>query len=290
MPNAFSRALYHALIALGRPIGGIRPRRLYDALGRRAYPQPEFQWTKNRWGHELRLSHHYHIDRNILIYGDYDHELHLLLQRRIRAGMTALDVGSNLGEMALHMGRLVGTTGQVHAFEPMPLAFSRLSEHITRNHLENIIRPWPLALGNHEGMLHLHAPREDADNQGLGSIVNPEIAAASERIEVAASTLDAWRHHESIGKIDFIKLDIQGAEWLFLEGAAETLRECRPEIAMEISPADLAKINHTSRELVQAVEKLGYRVYAIARGEPTRYVRAADLPEYYAATNVLCLP
>jgi FkbM family methyltransferase len=290
MSRPLSRLLYHTMIALGKPIGGIRPRRIYDALGRRAYPQAEFEWTQDRWGFELRLSHHYHIDRNILIYGDYDHELHLLLERRIKPGMTALDVGSNLGEMALHMGRLVGATGHVHAFEPMPGAFGRLSEHVARNRLENVVRAWPLALGNHEGMLHLHAPREEADNQGLGSIVNPEIAGASERIEVAASTLDAWRHHESTGKIDFIKLDIQGAEWLFFEGAAETLRTCRPEIAMEISPSDLSKIGHTSRDLVLAVEKLGYRVFEIARGEAARHVRAADLPENYAATNVLCVP
>jgi hypothetical protein len=59
---------------------------------------------------------------------------------------------------------------------------------------------------------------------------------------------------------------------------------------MEVSPSDLEKIGRTSRDLVLAVEKLGYRVFEIVGGETARQVRAADLPENYAATNVLCLP
>ncbi len=79
--SGFYRALYHTLITVGRPFGGIRPRRLYDILGRKAYPTPAPAWTTNRWGAELLLSHHYHLDRNILIHGDYDHDLHLLFRR-----------------------------------------------------------------------------------------------------------------------------------------------------------------------------------------------------------------
>ncbi len=68
----FHRFVYHTLITLGRPIGGIRPRRIYDTLGRKAYPTPDFHWTRDHWGIELNLSHHFHIDRNILIMCDYD--------------------------------------------------------------------------------------------------------------------------------------------------------------------------------------------------------------------------
>ena len=69
---AAARPLFRAACAVGRPFGGIRPRRIYDWLGRLAHPVAEFDWRRNRWGDELYLSPHYHIDRNILIFGTYD--------------------------------------------------------------------------------------------------------------------------------------------------------------------------------------------------------------------------
>jgi len=285
-----TRFLYHSLIALGKPIGGIRPRRLYDALGRRAYPTPEFHWTRDRWNAQLLLSHHFHLDRNILIYGDYDHDLHLLFEARIKPGMTALDVGSNLGEMALHLAHLVGPTGTVHAFEPMPAAFARLHNHIEKNQLAATLRSWNLALSNATGEMQMTIPSPTADNQGLGSIANPAIAAAAETITVPTQTLDDFVAQQQIKKIDFIKLDIQGAEWFFLEGAQQTLKTHRPEIAMEISPTDLAQINKSSRDLLHLVASLGYQIHNIRNGRPTTVITPATVPKDFAATNVLCTP
>ena len=288
--TALYRALYHTLILLGRPIGGIRPRRLYDALGRRAYPTPEPQWARNRWDHELLLSHHFHLDRNILIHGDYDHELHLLFQNRISPGMTILDVGANLGEMSLHLAALTGPAGVVHAFEPFPAAYERLIAHIRRNHLEGVIRAHTLALSNDPGNLSMSTPAADADNQGIGSIVNHDAARLPTNLTIQATTLDLFVREQAISRIDFIKLDIQGAEYFFLEGARETLRSHRPEIVMEVSPDDLRALGKSSRGLLSLVESFDYRIFNLHAGKPTTPISATAIPADFSAINVLCLP
>src|SRR6185295_9346680 len=145
------RILFQLLCLIGKPFGGIRPRRIYDYVGRRAYPTPEFSWRRNRWGSELCLSPSFHIDRNIIAFGCYDLDLHRLLERLVRPEMICLDVGANLGEMTLQMAQKTGAGGRVYAFEPFPAAYERLKNHIQRNSLEKIVRAFPLALSNRAG-------------------------------------------------------------------------------------------------------------------------------------------
>ena len=66
MSQRFFELIFAIMCVVGRPVGGIRPRRLYDTIGRRAFPNAAFRWVTNRWGDQLYLSPSYHIDRNII--------------------------------------------------------------------------------------------------------------------------------------------------------------------------------------------------------------------------------
>lgn len=284
------RLLYHAAVALGRPVGGLRPRRIYDILGRLAFDAPEFQWFRNRWGHELFLSPYYHIDRNILIFGTYDPTLHEVIESLLEPGMTALDVGANLGEIALHMGKRVGATGAVYAFEPISGIFERLRQHVERNGMQDVVRAVPLALSDRSGEAEIAFAEQSADNQGLASIANLSDKAGPLRTRIRTMTLDEFVRTEGIERIDLIKVDIQGAEPQFLDGAAETLRRYRPKLLMEFSPDDLQHANLTSRDLALRVERHGYDIRPLRGREAGAPLRAATMPETFAAPNVLCTP
>jgi len=287
---ALSRLLYHTAVALGRPIGGLRPRRIYDLLARRAFPTPQFEWFRNRWGHDLLLSPYYHIDRNILILGTYDADLHAALERLLHPGMTALDVGANLGEIALHMAARVAPTGQVHAFEPVRAVFARLQQHITRNHMENILHPHPIALSDQTGQTEIAFADPSADNQGLASITNLTNKAGPLRTVIPTQTLDDFVQQQNIQQIDLIKIDIQGAEPRFLTGAQNSLKRLRPQLLMEFSPDDLRQANLTSRDLAQQIATLGYQIHPLTKRGFAPALNPATLPESFAAPNVLCTP
>jgi FkbM family methyltransferase len=284
------RAAYNLLIFVGRPFGGVRPRRLYDMLGRKAYPTAEYHWFRNAWGSELRLSHHFHLDRNILIFGQYDAPLHRIIETLVTPGMVALDVGANLGEMALHMARRAGPEGAVYAFEPFPDAYGRLLEHIERNKMGSNIHALEMGLGDQAGMATMGVPATDADNQGLGSIVNAaNLTRVANAITVQTETLDHLLETKQIRRVDFIKLDIQGGEYGFLLGAKRTLEHFGPIIVMEVSPGDLACVGRNSRDLLMLIESLGYAVYEVNNGVKGRRITAEEVPKNFAATNVLCL-
>ena len=282
------RALYQALCAVGRPFGGVRPRSLYDVLGRHAFPRAEYAWSRNRWGAELLLSPHFHIDRNILNFGCYDENLHLAIERQVQLGMVCFDVGANLGEMALHMAARAGANGAVFAFEPVPAVFQRLHQHIERNAAKNV-SAFELALSNQTGRCNIAAGDANADNQGLASIVNPGHAAAVATIEIETQTLDDFVKAHAIARIDVMKIDIQGAEAFLLEGGSGVFGSAQaPDLFMEISPDDLKGAGKNSRELCAMIESFGYSIFELKHGSVGQKIKASEVRPDFHATNVFC--
>src|SRR6202163_4876351 len=65
----------------------------------------------------------------------------------VRPGMTALDIGANVGAYSLLLGQWVGPAGAVYAFEPSPRVFDGLVRHIELNHLAGVVHPVRAAVG-----------------------------------------------------------------------------------------------------------------------------------------------
>ncbi len=282
------RWLFWLLCAIGRPFGGIRPRRMCDRLGRLAYSKPEFAWVRNRWGAELYLTPFYHIDRNILAFGCYDPDLHRLLEQLLRPGMVCMDVGANLGEMTIHMAARVGSDGVVYSFEPVSRVRERLRKHVERNRVETIVRIIPAALSNQTGRTQIHCADASADNQGLASIVQPGSNALPLTEEVETMRLDDFVAREGVRRIDLMKVDIQGAEPFLLEGGARVFQTLSPDLLIEISPKDLRHARETSRDLIAKIEAYGYSVYRTRRGRIGDRIRAARVGTSFHAPNVFC--
>jgi hypothetical protein len=62
----------------------------------------------------------------------------------------------------------------------------------------------------------------------------------------------------ALSRVDVIKVDAEGAEYLVLRGARETLRRFHPKLVMEVVPAQLASLNATVEDLVSLMNELGY--------------------------------
>jgi FkbM family methyltransferase len=281
------QGLYKLMLAAGKPVGGPRPRRLLNWLGRLAHKNADFDWFKNRWGANLFLSPRYHIDRDILAFGCYDTELHLAIERVVQPGMVCMDIGAHFGEVALHMAARAGKNGRVYAFEPEPQTYERLIKHAERNERRMPIVTSPLALSDRTGPSVLYAMDGDADNQGLGSLLNsrPQL---TQQIEVQSSTLDAFVKAQKLERLDVIKIDIQGAEIRCLRGAHETLRRFNPILFLEISPADLKSGGWDSRDLCEVLEVYGYAIYRLKKGVAGKPINPRTVKKDFCASNVFC--
>src|SRR5262249_15003458 len=150
--------------------------------------------------------------------------------------------------------------GTVYCFEPVPHLYDRLCRHVKHNGLEGTARPQRLALSDSPGVLPMAVADPFCSNQGMGSITSRPPRDLNNRIEVEAMTLDSFAARERLERLDFIKIDIQGAEPLFLKGGMDTLRKLKPDLLMEIEPKWLASLGMTGQDLLRQVSDLGYEV------------------------------
>ncbi len=229
------------------------------------------------------------MDYSIIAFGVYDPMLANFIDKHIRAGMVCLDVGANKGIIGLYLARKAGPTGAVHCFEPVPALVRRLEQHVERNNLGSIVKIHEFALSNHTGKILMSITDQDNANQGTGSIVSNGDVRLSPQIDIKTMTLDEFALRTGLERLDFVKVDIQGAEPLFLEGGACTLRKFHPDLVMEVSPQDLAGLGKTSRDLFRQIEELGYRIFAIQNnGDIGVQLRPDQIAESYSSSGVFC--
>jgi FkbM family methyltransferase len=288
LTQALLQSLFRLMCVVGRPIGGIHPRRLYCWVARHAFPRPEFRWYRNRWGSELWLSPYYYLDRNIIALGSYDSALHNFIERHVKPGSVCMDVGANLGEVTLHLATRVGSEGKVYAFEPVAGVHDRLSRHVERNGAGEVVETFRMALSNRTGAGTIHHADSLADNQGIGSLVTVNVDLTNTQ-EVALVTLDEFVERRGIRRLDFMKIDIQGAEPLLLEGGRKTFATLSPDLLIEVAPRELQSAGRDSRDLCVMLEELGYRLYRLnGHGIGTR-IDALTVSPKFEANNVLCV-
>ena len=293
MTNAVYRAMFWTMAYAGRRIGGIRPRRITYWVQRKAFTRETFspgeaRWWKDRWGSELLMNPHYFLDACVIAFGAFDADLHEYIEAHVKPGMICFDVGANIGIVTVHLARKAGLSGQVHAFEPVPGVRERLAQHVQRNRVDAVVRIHPVALSNQTGTASIAIADSEASNQGQASLVNRSNPELKKTIDVPTITVDEFVARNGIGRIDVMKIDIQGAEIFLLDGGRKVFGEMGPDLLMEVSPEDLACMGKNSRDLLSMVEGYGYRLYELKGATPGRRLAAADVAPDYYCDNILC--
>jgi FkbM family methyltransferase len=142
-------------------------------------------------------------------------------------GLVIVDLGANLGVFATRAAKRVGPKGRVIAVEPHPDNFARLSANARRNGLA-WLECVPAAAGDRDGQVELFVHERG---------INHSIVRGSGRsVTVPIRTVDSLVRERGLERVDFLKIDIEGAVPAALRGASETLRRFRPLIALERGP------------------------------------------------------
>jgi len=169
-----------------------------------------------------------------------------------------LDVGANFGVFSLGLSPRVGPKGKVHAFEPQRFLFNMLAGSVALNSLLNVYCH-NMAVGDREGQVEV--PQFDYGRPlNFGSIefsgeqrekLTQERGHDASRMEfVPLTTLDRFRFE----RVDLLKVDVEGMELQVLNGAAATIRRCRPVMFVEFIKVD-------REALRQRLNANGYIIY-----------------------------
>lgn len=223
--------------------------------------------------------------------GQYD-----AIRTLIHPGDTVFDVGAHIGRFSIFADKLVGETGCIYAFEPVPSTYWALRECLALNRAQHVIAE-QAAICDRVGIAEMNcfAPEFSSWNSlGKPTMKTPtgQSVAPAERVPVPALTLDCICERNGIDRIDFLKVDVEGFEAAVFRGAERLLRERRiSRICFEISQAPLVGAGSTPREVFNALESHGYRVYQYNE-EQRRFdgpIRdsSAFWANYYASAEVL---
>jgi FkbM family methyltransferase len=201
-----------------------------------------------------------------------------------RPGDTVIDAGTNIGEMLLRFAKIVTPSGHVYGFEPDPANHGKCRRNLSLNSFDNLTLE-QLALGREEGTLNLVCV--DDRNPGMNRIVGAQAPAPAGRsARVRALSLDKYVSEKEIGRIDLIKIDVEGFEMSVLEGARATLERFRPRLFIEVCDEFLKANGGGARALVTWLLTLPYSITHASTGAPID--ASTDLTG--CATDIICLP
>ena len=244
--------------------------------------------TKTKDGRRLYANFSTGMAATLYFLGHFDKDLTDKVVTLIRSGETCLDVGANFGWYTTLFGMLVGKDGAVHAFEPVPATYEELAANYGLMGRPKNVHINNLALGDEKKTLTINLFAGLATGHASLSTQGREDATP---FECRMITLDSYLEENQVEHVDFVKVDIEGAEMMFLRGADKLFEQETPPIfLMEMALGQTKNFGYTPDDLVQYLAaKAEYDFYAI--DEMTRAVKKIDgFPQGHIGANVFCIP
>jgi len=204
------------------------------------------------------------LGKYIYIDGVFEPDCWNFVKGFLRPGMVVFDLGANLGQYTLLAAHCVGQQGRVHSFEPSERMFRELEFNVTLNGLSALCTLNRVAVSDAPGTARLSRYEEGAEVFGsLGAHRRSEANVIGYE-EVQTVTLDDYLKDRGIDHVDFIKMDIEGAELLALKGAGTLLsRRDAPTILLEMGDMNTDGFGYKSSCIWDCLESLGYRMYCL---------------------------
>ena len=166
-----------------------------------------------------------------------------------------IDVGSSTGSFGLLSALHPDLT--VYAFEPVPLTYEVLNENVKLNGLQDKVSTHPIGISNYDGMGVAYVVTADG-GKGV-SIVDgsPAYHKVVEQLNIRVLTLDTFCSKHGVVPT-FIKIDVEGAEQLVLEGATGIIEKYHPFLLFEYSQENADQFGLTMSKTIEMVESWGY--------------------------------
>jgi len=178
---------------------------------------------------------------------------HYYAKKLINKGDTVIDIGSNLGYYSILFAKWVGTTGKVYSVEPVSI-YNKIFEERAQKYGNITLLPY--ALGNEEKDVELVSVIASGYlRTGLSHIYNAEKdIKKTYGFKVQSQMKIASKLFENISKINYIKIDIEGDEFVVLSDMKALIQKHQPIIQVEMN-------DHRVTDLLY---QLGYSAYHVA--------------------------
>lgn len=249
------------------------------------FPRSTVVTAKGPLGHQIHCDlRQLHLGLSMAC-GHYEPDETAFILKTVKRGMTVLDVGANIGFFTTMLAGLVGDSGKVIALEPVADTFQKLKSAVALNRLDNIVELHNVAASTGDGTCEL---AYDMHSFNMGGVsMRPTGSETARQISQIAPTRSiddiVWGR-----PIDFIKMDIEGAEAFALSGAEKTIASNRPVIIMEFNQGQLKQVSDIDGiDLFTRVIDLGYTANKLFNGGETAALQEGRLREQLDAGEIV---
>lgn len=204
--------------------------------------------------------------------GCYETELVTLMENLLANDMVFVDVGAHAGYFSVIAASLVGRGGSVLSFEADPACFEWLERNAAAYPWVRILRA---AVGDRAGECAFFRSGETGES-GWGSTLGS--ADLGDAISVPGVTLDSALASRSLGRVDLIKLDVEGAEPRVFRGADRTLASFRPLVYFEVNEVCLAREGVTAQTLCDDIVSRGYELWTYLGRQASAFSSLLAIP------------
>ncbi|HEY2573317.1 MAG TPA: FkbM family methyltransferase, partial [Verrucomicrobiaceae bacterium] len=184
----------------------------------------------------------------------------------VRPNDFVLEGGANVGIWTLLFGALVGKTGRVHAFEPVPQTYRLLARQMSSSRMRQRITTVEAALSDANGQIDIMLPGTDFAQASLRRQSEGSWRTAD---TLRTLTCRTWRGDDYLAAAaveppHFIKLDVEGAELPALRGLESTLNTKHPLLHLEVCAAWQRSFGYTPADLLAFLTGKGYDIFCSA--------------------------
>lgn len=167
------------------------------------------------------------LDHYIAVDGIFERRYLRFIARILPPGAVVIDIGANIGNHALYLHRQCST---VHCFEPNPIIVERLRRNVAANNAANV-HVHPVGLGSIDATLKFAF--NEAGNYGASGFFDPGKTPGFQLLELPVRNADAAIRALRLGRLDFIKMDVEGFEQKVIDGLGDTIARFQPLVAFE---------------------------------------------------------
>ena len=209
----------------------------------------------------------------------------LWLRQHVSPGSRVIDIGANVGDYTSLISDLAGMQGHVFAFEPAPQNVARLRVRCAG--LTNV-SIHENAVGEATRNVRFYL---DAENDTQHSLGSHNVGRAGGCLKVRQVALDDL---ETLGDVDVIKIDAQGAEARIVDGARTLIARCRPTMILEFWPYGLRRLKSDPESLLGELKRCDYELFRLSKfgrvlGEDQIQTFLAD-PARWEKIDVVAMP
>lgn len=262
--------------------------RLYETALKLCAEKPDSIRVEVKDGREFWVNLTTGMQETVFFLGEFEKEITRIVASLIKDGDVCFDVGANFGWYTTLLRNHAGSSGAVHSFEPVPATFRELKRNYKLLGSPINVFLNNLALGDKAGTVSINLfPDLPTGHASLSSQGRSDAIS----FECPMITLDSYLEENRVREVNFVKVDIEGAEMIFLHGAKRLFSQDIPPIfLMEMALEQTGNFGYVPDDLIKYIAaQASYDFYAV--NEITGALKKIDgFSEGDIGANVFCIP